>query len=285
MNLDHLQLKEKVCMVTGATSGIGLETVRGLVAQGAVVVAVGRNPEKGSAVVSQIRKATSNPSIELMLADLSEQAQVRRLVEAFKSRYSRLDVLVNNAGAIFLRRQLSADGIEMSFALNHLSFFLLTHLLLDTLKASAPARIVNVSSNMQKHARIDFDDLEGVREYGSFKAYGQSKLCILLFTYELARRLENTGVTVNAVHPGVVGTNIGGNNGWLGRVFVPIYKLLGKSPSKGAETSIFVASAPELQGVTGKYFIDKKPVASSPISYDEAVAKRLWDISARMSGL
>jgi NAD(P)-dependent dehydrogenase (short-subunit alcohol dehydrogenase family) len=283
--LNHSRMKGRVCMVTGATSGIGLETVRGLAAQGAVVVAVGRNPEKGSAVVSQIQKTTGNPSVDLMLADLSVQAQVRHLAEEFKKRYSRLDVLVNNAGAIFLKRQLSADGIEMTFALNHLSYFLLTHLLLDTIKESAPARIVNVSSNMQKSARIDFDDLEGVREYGSFKAYGQSKLCILLFTYGLARRLEGTQVTVNAVHPGVVGTNIGGNNGWLGRLFVPLYQLFGKSPSKGAETSLYVASSPELAGVTGKYFINKKPVLSSPISYDETVARRLWDISKNMTGL
>lgn len=276
-------MNEKICMVTGATSGIGLETALGLARQGATVIVVGRNPEKGSATVSRIQKATGNPSIDFMQADLSVQAQIRQLAEVFKTRYPRLDVLVNNAGAIYLKRELSADGIELTFALNHLSFFLLTHLLLETLKASAPARIVNVSSNMQKNARIVFEDLEGSRKYNSFQAYGQSKLCVLLFTYELARRLEGTQVVVNALHPGAVGTNIGGNNGWLGRLFTPLYKLLAKSPAKGAETSIYVASSPDLEGVTGKYFINKKPVASSPISYDKAVAQRLWDISESMT--
>ncbi|MBW1900345.1 MAG: SDR family oxidoreductase [Deltaproteobacteria bacterium] len=285
MNLNNVHMKEKVCMVTGATSGIGLATARGLARQGATIVAVGRNPEKGSDIVSRIRKATGNPSVDFMQADLSDQAQIRYLAEEFKNRYSRLDVLVNNAGAIFLKRELSLDGIEMTFAVNHLSIFLLTNLLLETLKASAPARIVNVSSNMQKNARISFEDLEGARKYGSFQAYGQSKLCVLFFTYELARRLDGTQVTVNALHPGVVGTNIGGNNGWIGRLFVPLYKLFAKSPSKGAETSIYVASAPDLEGVTGKYFIDKKPVASSPISYDEAAVQRLWRISEGMTRL
>jgi len=276
-------MNEKICMVTGATSGIGLETAHGLARKGATVIVVGRNPEKGAATVSRIQKSTGNPSIDFMQADLSVQAQIRQLTETFRTRYPRLDVLVNNAGAIFLKRELSADGIELTFALNHLSFFLLTNLLLETLKASAPARIVNVSSNMQKNARIDFEDLEGSRKYGSFRAYGQSKLCGLLFTYELARRLEGTRVTVNALHPGAVGTNIGGNNGWLGRLFTPMYKLLAKSPAKGAETSIYVASSPDIEGVTGKYFINKKPVASSPISYDKAVAQRLWEVSESMT--
>ncbi len=285
MNLNNIQMKEKICMVTGATSGIGLETARGLAQQGATVVVVGRNPEKGSAAVARVREVADDSSVDFMQADLAVQAQIRHLAETFKKRYSRLDVLVNNAGAIFLKRELSPDGIEMTFALNHLNYFLLTNLLLETLKAGAPARIVNVSSDMQKNARINFEDLEGVRKYSSFKAYGQSKLCVLLFTYELARRLEGTQVTVNAIHPGVVGTNIGKNNGWIGRLFVPLYKLFAKSPSKGAETSIYAASSPDLEGVTGKYFIDKKPAASSPISYDEAAARRLWDVSERMTGL
>jgi len=278
-------MKQKICMVTGATSGIGLETARVLAQQGATIVAVGRNPEKGSAVVSHIRNVTGNPSVDFMQADLSVQAEIRHLAEEFKDRYPRLDVLINNAGAIFLKRELSKDGIEMTFAVNHLSTFLLTNLLLETLKGSAPARIVNVSSDMHEKSRLNFNDLEGAQKYSGLKAYGKSKLCVLLFTYELARRLEGTQVTVNALHPGTVGTNIGSNNGWLIRLFMPLYKLFTKSPAKGAETSIYVASSPELEKVSGKYFVDKTPVASSPISYDEAVSRRLWEISESMTGL
>jgi NAD(P)-dependent dehydrogenase (short-subunit alcohol dehydrogenase family) len=280
-----MDMKQKTCMVTGATSGIGLETARVLALQGATIVAVGRNPEKGSAVVSQIRNVTGNPSVDFMQADLSVQAEIRHLAEAFKDRYPRLDVLINNAGAIFLKRELSKDGIEMTFAVNHLSTFLLTNLLLETLKESAPARVVNVSSDMHEKAELNFDDLEGAQKYSGLKAYGKSKLCVLFFTYELARRLETTQVTVNALHPGTVGTNIGSNNGWLVRLFIPLYRLFTKSPAKGAETSIYLASSPELEKVSGKYFVDKMPVASSPISYDEAVSRRLWEISKRMTGL
>ncbi len=285
MNLNDMNMKNKVCMVTGATSGIGLETACALAQQGATTVVVGRNPEKGSAIISRIRNFTNNPSVDFMQADLSVQTQVRELVEKFKKSYSRLDVLVNNAGAIFLKRELSADGIEMTFALNYLNVFLLTNLLIEILKASAPARIVNVSSNMQRKAQINFEDPEGKHKYSCFMAYGQSKLCMILFTYELSRRLEGSQVTVNSLHPGTVGTNIGKNNGWIARLILPLYKLVAISPSKGAETSIYLASATELGGVTGKYFIDKKPVPSSPISYDQAVAQRLWNISETMTAL
>jgi len=216
-------------------------------------------------------------------ADLSIQAQIHQLAQEFKNRYSRLDVLINNAGAIFLKRQLSADGIEMTFALNHLSYFLLTHLLLETLKNSAPSRIVNVSSDMQKNAQINFDDIEQERKYSSFGAYSQSKLAIIMFTYELVRRLEGTQVTVNAVHPGFAATNIGRNNGWLGKIAVPLLKLVAMSPRKAAQTSIYTASSPEVENITGRYFMRKKPVLSNPISYDEAATQRLWEISTKMT--
>jgi NAD(P)-dependent dehydrogenase (short-subunit alcohol dehydrogenase family) len=220
-----------------------------------------------------------------MLADLSVQAQVRRLAQEFKRRYSRLDVLINNAGGFFMKRQLSADGIEMTFALNYLSVFLLTSLLLDTLKASAPARIVNISSDAHRRARINFEDLELERKYSGFGAYGQSKLAVALFTYELARRLEGTQVTVNALHPGFVATNLGRNNGWRIKLFAPLVKLMALSPEEGAETSIYLASSSEVAGITGKYFDKKKAVRSSLASYDETAARRLWEISAEMTGL
>jgi NAD(P)-dependent dehydrogenase (short-subunit alcohol dehydrogenase family) len=278
-------MKGKICMVTGATSGIGLVTARSLAQTGATVIVAARNPDKGSQVVARIQQETGNQDVELLLADLSAQAQVRHLAQAFKDRFDRLDVLVNNAGAIFLRRQLSVDGIEMTLAVNHLSVFLLTNLLVDMLKDSAPSRIVNVSSNSHKSAQINFDDLQGERRYGAMQAYGQSKLAMLLFSYELARRLEDTGVTVNALHPGFVATEIGQNNGWIMKLFKPVIKLIGKSPDQGAETSIYLASSPEVESATGKYFVDKTPVASAPASYDQAVAQRMWEISAKLTGL
>jgi len=278
-------MKDRICMVTGATSGIGRVTAQALAQQGATVVVVGRNAEKAAQTVAHIQRETGNPDVQWLLADLSDQAQVRRLAREFKERYSRLDVLINNAGAFFLTRQLSADGIEMTFAVNHLSAFLLTHLLLDILHASAPARIVNVASASHLGARIDFEDLEGERKYRGMRAYGQSKLAMVLFTYELARRLEGTGVTVNALHPGFVATNIGQNNGWLFKLISPLMKLIARRPEEGAQTSIYLATSPDVAGVTGKYFVDKKAVPSDPASYDEVPAQKLWEISAAMTGL
>lgn len=272
-------------MVTGATSGIGLVTARGLAALGATVIVVGRNPQRGADVVHRIQQETGTPAVEFMLADLSVQARVRQLAEAFQSRYGRLDVLVNNVGGFFLRRQLTADGIEMTFALNHLSYFLLTNLLLDTLRASAPARIVNVASESHRGAEIDFADLQMERRYSGRRAYGQSKLANLLFTYELARRLEGTQVAANALHPGFVATNLAKNNGPMVRLVLRLLHLRAISPEEGAQTSIYLASSPEVEGITGKYFIDRKPVSSSPASYDEAAARRLWEVSAEMAGL
>jgi len=278
-------MKGKICMVTGATSGIGLATAKELAGQGATVILTARNPEKGESTVDYIQRETGNSSVEFMLADLSIQDQIRALAREFQNRYSRLDVLVNNAGAIFLKRQLNAEGVELTFATNYINYFLLTNLLLDTLKASAPSRIVNVSSDMQKNAKIDFDDLQAEHKYSSFGSYGQSKLAIILFTYELARRLEGTQVIANAVHPGFAASNIGKNNGWLGKIIVPMLKPFAMSSTKAAETSIYLASSPEVEGTTGKYFMKKKAVPSSPITYDEAAARRLWEISTQITGL
>ncbi len=276
----------KVCLVTGATSGIGLETTKQLAQRGATVVVVGRNAEKSAAAVARIKQQTGNAAVEYLLADLASQIQVRELAQRFKNKHSRLDVLVNNAGGIWMMRRESADGIEMTFAVNHLGYFLLTNLMLDTLIASAPARVVNVASALHRQAKINFDDLEGKRNYNPLNAYNHSKLANILFTYELARRLAGTGVTVNALHPGGVRTNLVARNGGLFKWFVqPLFNLQAISVEQGARTSVYLASSPEVEGVTGKYFGKCQEWRSSPDSYDEAAQKRLWQISAEMTGL
>lgn len=278
-------MKDKVCLVTGATAGLGQATARQLARQGATVIVVGRSREKSEATVNEIKQQTGDPNVEYMLADLSVQKDIRQLAQAFKRKYQRLHVLVNNAGAIFLRRRESADGIEMTFALNHLNYFLLTNLLLDTLSAGAPARIINVSS--RAHARVaglNFDDLQNKRGYG-FNVYGQSKLMNVLFTYELARRLEGTRITVNALHPGFVASRFATNNGLLTRLARPLLDLFAISVEEGAQTMVYLATSPEVEGLTGKYFYRQQAIPSSPASYDEAAAHRLWEVSAATTGL
>ncbi len=279
-------MKGKICMVTGATSGIGEVTARALAQQGAMVIIVGRNPEKGATTVGQIKQQTGNPLVEFMLADLSSQKEIHQLVEQFKSHYQRLDVLVNNAGASFRKQQESIDGIEMTFALNHLGYFLLTNLLLDTLKSSAPARIVNVSSGEHKRVKLNFEDLQGKQKYNSYQAYKQSKLCNILFTYELARRLEGTAVTVNAVTPGLVKTKLGLENGGFPALMKRLINFMaGKSPEEGAQAIIYLATSPDVEGVTGKYFVKQEAVPSSNDSYDKDAARRLWQVSAELTEL
>ncbi|MFX0117451.1 MAG: SDR family oxidoreductase [Candidatus Hodarchaeota archaeon] len=284
-NIDK-PMKDKICMVTGATSGIGKVTARALAQQGATVIVVGRNPEKAATTVSQIKQQTGNPLVELMLADLSSQQEVHQLVEQFKSRYQRLNVLVNNAGASFRKRQESIDGIEMTFALNHLGYFLLTNLLLDTLKSSAPARIVNVSSGEHKRVKLNFEDLQGKQKYSSYQAYKQSKLCNILFTYELAQRLEGTNVTINAVTPGLAKTKLGLENGGYPALMKRLINFFaGKSPEEGAQAIIYLATSPDVEGVTGKYFVKQEAVPSSDDSYDKDAARRLWQVSAELTEL
>ncbi len=272
-------MKGRVCLVTGATSGIGKVTARALAEHGATVVVVGRDPGKSSATVAEIKRQTGNGAVEFMLADLSSLQQVRQLAVQFNNRHPHLHVLVNNAGAIYLSRRESVEGIELTWALNHLNYFLLTKLLLETLKASAPSRIINVSSAQHHAATINFDDLEGRRRYSGLSAYGQSKLANILFTYELARRLEGTGVTVNTLHPGMVATNFATNNGVLTRLARPLLNLASISAEEGAQTVIHLAASPEVEGITGKYFVGKQAVPSSPESRDEVIARRLWAVS------
>ena len=276
----------KVCVVTGATSGIGHVTARALAGRGASVILVGRSRERSEAALESIRGSVPGAAVEFLLADLSSQADIRRLAREIPKRADRLDVLVNNAGGMFMKRRESVDGIEMTFALNHLAYFLLTNLLLDRLKASAPARVVSVSSDAHRWAkRLDFDDLEGRRNHAGFGAYARSKLANLLFNEELARRLEPAGVTANALHPGFVATNIFSGNGPTGWMMRAGARLLAISPEEGARTSIRLAADPDLEKVTGRYFVHGAIHASSPASRDRDAALRLWERSEAMTGL
>ncbi|WP_110517329.1 SDR family oxidoreductase [Herpetosiphon llansteffanensis] len=272
-------MKGKVCLVTGATGGIGKVTALELARQGATVVIIGRHPLRTEGVTEMIKRETGNPNVSYILADLSKQAEVRRAAAEFLSQHNQLHILVNNAGAFYTSRQESADGIELTMALNHLAYFLLTDLLLDTLKASAPARIINVSSDAHRMGSMDFNDLEGKRKWGGWRMYGRSKLANILFTKELARRLAGTDVTVNCLHPGVVATGFAANNGLLGTVFRKLLDLGSISAEKGAETTLYLATSPEVEHVTGLYFDKKKPRESSPISNDQAAAEKLWQWS------
>ncbi len=285
MNSDK-PMDGKVVLVTGANSGIGSATALELAKSGAAVVIVGRNKEKTRVTASNIRLKSSSPIVECLIADLSSMGEVRQLASEFKKKYHRLDVLVNNAGAIFARRYVTVDGFEMTFALNHLANFLLSNLLLDLLKASAPARIVNVSSRAHRTAELDFNDLQTSHYgYGGYKAYGRSKLANIMFTYELARRLEGMGVTANALHPGGVNSGFGKNNGGVMRLAMKLVSRFQLTPEQGALTPIYLASSPAVEGVSGKYFIDCQPERSSPASYDEAAQKRLWEVSEELTDI
>lgn len=280
------QLQGKVVMVTGATDGIGKATAVALAALGPTLVVVGRNPAKIAASVAEIKARSGNSQIDSLQADFASLAEVRRLAQQFKARYKRLHVLVNNAGNIFSYRGESADGFERTFAINHLAPFLLTNLLLDTIVASAPARIVNVSSNGHKFNGIDFDDLQATRSYNGMRAYAQSKLGNVMFTYELARRLAGTAVTVNTLHPGGVRTNLGqSETGLMERTIAVMLRIIGRTAEGGAETSVHLASSPDVSGMSGMYFVNRKPVRSSAASYDVAAQQRLWQISAELTGL
>ncbi len=284
-------MQGKICLVTGATSGMGKETALGLARRGATVVLVARDSLKAKQAQQEITRQSSNENIDILLADLSSQREVRKLADEFKAKYSQLHVLVNNAGAIFMKRQTTVDGLEMTFALDHLAYFLLTTLLLDTLKASAPAHIINISSQAQGAGKIDFDDLQGEKNYGlsGAKAYSQAKLANVMFTYELARRLQGTGVTVNAVGPGPVATNLGMNNkGLLSALAAFAARAvnamgIAKSPADAAKTAIWLASDPALQNETGKFYYEERELHSSKLSHNVAIQKRLWEVSEELT--
>lgn len=276
----------KTCLITGATSGIGKAAAQAIAAQGHRVVIVGRHRAKTEATAAALQRLTGNPQIDFLVADLSSLAEVRRLATEFAARHPQLHILVNNAGAFFMRRHETVDGLEMTFALNHLSAFLLTHLLLDRLQAAAPSRIVNVTSAMERNARPDWNDLQMKRRYSGVQAYAVSKRFNLYFTYELARRLRGTGVTVNAVHPGAVATGI-----WerpLGRAGIwlrPLLRHWMRSPAEGADTVVYLALAPEVAGISGGYFVDRRPRSPSPAAQDPEAARRAWLLSAALAGL
>jgi NAD(P)-dependent dehydrogenase (short-subunit alcohol dehydrogenase family) len=280
-------MQGKVCLVTGATAGIGQVAATELCRRRAHVVIVGRSSDRCAATQAMIRSAVGADRVDSLVADLSILSEVRRLAGLVRERYPRLDVLLNNAGAMFWQRSESADGIEKTFALNHLSYFALTNLLLPSLKSSAHARIVNVASDAHKGGVINFDDVQFTEKYSGWKAYKQSKLANIMFTYELARRILASGVTVNSLHPGFVNTNFlqvfnDAPAGWLIR---SLANVIAMSPEKGARTSIYLASSPDVEGVSGRYFVKEKPVESSPQSRDQAAWERLWRLSVEMTGV
>jgi retinol dehydrogenase-14 len=282
---DSVLMAGRAVLVTGGSRGIGRATALGLATMGARVAITGRDRERTEDAAREIR-AAGGGQVDVFVADLSAQSEVRRLADEVLQSLSRIDVLINNAGGYWHTRHVTADGLERTFAVNHLAPFLLTNLLLDRLKQGASARVVTVSSNAQTMGRIDFNDLQGERSYSGGRAYNQSKLANVLFSYELARRLQTTSVTANALHPGMVSTSFGAEDpASLQRLFVPIVRPFMKTPVQGAATSIYLASAPDLEQVTGRYFANSKPKRSSKRSYDEAAAARLWQVSADLVGL
>jgi retinol dehydrogenase 14 len=272
-------------LITGGSGGIGRATALGLASMGAHVVITGRDRERTKVAAGEIRAAGGGP-VDEFVADMSSQSEVRRLADELLQRLPRIDVLVNNVGGYWNTRHVTVDGLERTFAVNHLAPFLLTNLLLDRLKEGAPARVVTVSSHAHAMGRIDFDDLQGERAYTGARAYNQSKLANVMFTYELARRLPPASVTANALHPGVVSTSFGAEDpGLIQRLLVPVARPFMKSAAQGAATSIFLASAPDLEQVTGRFFTSRRPKKSSEQTYDEAAAARLWQLSADLVGL
>jgi retinol dehydrogenase 14 len=274
----------KTVLITGGTGGIGRATALRLASMGARVGITGRDQQRTQLAATEIARESGKGAVDAFVADLSSQVEVRRLADEVLAAYPRIDVLVNNVGGFWSHRHVTADGLEHTFALNHLAPFLLTSLLLDRLKASAPARVVTVSSGAQSMGTIDFDDLMGERKYSGQTAYNQSKLANVMFTYELARRLKGTGVTATALHPGVTSTAFSAEDPALG-LLVAVMRPFMQSPTRGAETSIYLASSPEADGVSGKYFAKRKARKSHASSYDTAAAARLWRVSADLVGL
>jgi retinol dehydrogenase-14 len=287
MNADApTSMTGKTVLVTGGTGGIGRAAAVELASMGARVGITGRDRARAEHTAAAIAAESGNPAVDVFVADLSSQAEVRRLADEVLAAYPRLDVLLNNVGGFWAHRHVTADGLEHTFALNHLAPFLLTSLLLERLKASAPARIVTVSSGAHSMGRIDFDDLMGEGKYSGQRAYNQSKLANVMFTFELARRLEGTGVTATVLHPGMTSTGFGAEDsarGW--GPIIAVMRLFMKKPEQGAETSVYLASSPEAQVFTGQYFANRTPMDSHKDSYDRATTARLWQVSATLVGL
>ena len=273
------EMAGKIVLITGATNGIGLESAVGLASKGATVVMVGRDRARSEAALADVKRRSGSDKVELLLADLSSMAAVRQLAADFLARHDKLHVLLNNAGALHATRKVSPDGLEMTFAVNHVAYFLLTELLLPTLKASAPSRIVSVASDAHKGMTLDFDDLQAEKGYTSFVVYGKSKLANVLWTYELARRLEGTGVTANCLHPGVVATGFGKNDKGLFALGAKLIAPLLISAEKGARTSVWAASDPGLVHESSNYFKKEKAIPSSRQSRDVTAQKRLWEVT------
>ncbi|HUN25863.1 MAG TPA: SDR family oxidoreductase [Steroidobacteraceae bacterium] len=278
-------MQEKVCLITGGTDGIGKEAAYGIAVQGARLLIHGRDPEKGARAVAELKARSGNPAIEFLRADFGSLAEVRELARAVSAQTPRVDVLVNNAGGLFARRILSKDGYEMTFAVNHLAPFLLTHLLLGTLQSASPARIVTTASHAHRGAKIPFDDLQAARKYSAMGAYGTSKLANILFTRALAKRLRGTPVTATCLHPGFVRTS-------FGRDMPPVFKRIfglasrfARSPAKGAETVVYLATSPQVQGESGGYYFDCKPTRPSLAAQDDNAAEQLWRVSEQLVGL
>lgn len=282
-NISH-SLLGKTAIVTGATNGIGKAAALALAEMGAEVVLIARNGTLVQQTVTEIKHETGNQKIDFLVADLSSQAEVRRVAAEYLASGRPLHILLNNAGALFTERQLSADGIEMTFALNHLGYFLLTELLLDRIKQSAPARIVNVASAAHEAATggMNFDDLQYAKKYSAMATYGQSKLANILFTRELARRLSGTQVTVNCLHPGFVATRFGHGTALMGFIMT-LLRPFQRSIDKGARTSIYLCSSPEVENISGEYFADCKIAKAKPYALDDAAAQKLWGISEQMT--
>jgi NAD(P)-dependent dehydrogenase (short-subunit alcohol dehydrogenase family) len=280
-----VQVKDKVCLITGGTDGIGKEAAYGIARQGATLLIHGRDAEKGARTVEELKARSGNQAIEFLQADFASLVDVRRLAAAIIERAPRIDVLINNAGGMFVKHRVSKEGYELTFAINHLAPFLLTHLLLDTLKSGVPARIVTTASDAHRGASLNFDDLQAMRKYSPMGAYGSSKLANVLFTRALAKRLAGTTVTATCFHPGFVRSSIA-------RDFAPIPKALfhlmaafARTPAKGAETMVYLATAPEVQGASGGYYVDCKLTPPAPAAQDDTAAERLWRVSEQLVGI
>ena len=275
--MNNTNMSGKTCLITGANSGIGFETAKSLATMGANLILVCRDPQRGEDARQKIIQESANNHVDLLIADMSLMASIRSLAEKVNNDYPELHVLINNAGLMLTKRELTSEGYEMQYAVHHLGAFLLTHLLLDKLKTSSPARIINVTSKMHTMNTIDFDNLQAEKKFGPFKTYAASKLANIMFTYSLAEKLNGSGVTVNCLHPGVIASNIGSTPGFI--------KMFMKSTEKGAETPLYLATSPEVEEINGKYFMDKKVRSTSKDSYNKEVAEKLWQISMEQTGL